>query len=54
MAHNLAVLLEENRQIRHQRAAGTYATWHEGHFENSICLPPIRQLLNQQNSLDTL
>lgn len=54
--HNLWVLLEENQQLQKRLRQKTYAKWFEGHLNNSIYLPLIRQILLQrecgdQNSL---
>lgn len=43
--HNLAVLLGEARAIEERLADGTYAGWFEGHLDNSIYLPLIRQVV---------
>lgn len=44
-AHNLWVLVEEARAIERQLADGSYAGWFEGHLDNSVYLPLIRQAL---------
>jgi len=43
--HNLWVLLDENRRLQHRLEMGTYTKWYEGHLDNSIYLPLIRQIL---------
>ena len=43
--HNLRILLEEARAIETRLADGTYASWYEGHLDNSIYLSLIRQAL---------
>lgn len=45
--HNLWVLLEENRWLEQQLAAGTYARNYEGRVDNSIYRPMIDELLDQ-------
>jgi 7-cyano-7-deazaguanine tRNA-ribosyltransferase len=49
-AHNLWVLLEENRQIARRLKNGTYESWYERHLDNSIYLPLIPQLLSRRKN----
>ncbi len=47
-AHNLWVLLEENRQLQRRLKNNTYSVWYERHLKNSIYLPLIRRLLRHR------
>ena len=47
-AHNLWVVLEERRWLEEQMAAGAYAEEFEGRLDNSIYLPLIRRLVDEQ------
>ena len=48
--HNLWVLLEEVRAVEQRVADGTYASWYEGHLDNSIYLPVIRRAVMLKTS----
>lgn len=43
--HNLWVLLEESGLIQARLDDGTYAAWYEGHLDNSIYVPLIRDMV---------
>jgi 7-cyano-7-deazaguanine tRNA-ribosyltransferase len=47
--HNLWVLLEETRLIKHHLKKGTYKNWYQKHLDNTLYRPLIEKLVNDLN-----